>query len=96
MTTNPPMMQHVKQSDAPPSPPSYGAVIAGLIFLAMAVLLTYTLWPLPGQLRLGAWNYALGAALVLFAIWLARRWVPTPWVEQDTSFRPRSSARPRA
>lgn len=95
MTTEQPMMQHVKQSDAPPSPPSYGAVIAGLIFAAMAVLLTYTLWPLPGQLRIGAWNYALAAALVLFAIWLARRWVPTPWVEQDTSFRPRSSARPR-
>jgi hypothetical protein len=86
------MTQYIKQSDAPPSPPSYGALIAGLILAAIAVLLTYTLFPLPGQMALGDWNYALAAGLVLSAIVLAKLWVPTPWIQQDESFRPRVKA----
>jgi hypothetical protein len=89
------MTQYIKQSDAPPSPPAYGALIAGLILAAIAVLLTYTLSPLPGQLALGGWNYVLAAGLVLSAIVLARFWVPTPWIQQDEGFKPRSSARAR-
>lgn len=88
-------MQHIKHSDAPPSPPAYGAVIAGLILAAIAVLLSYTLFPVPGQLALGNWNYVLAAVFVLSAMVLARFWVPTPWLEQDESFKPRSSARSR-
>lgn len=87
------MTQHIKKSDAPPSPPAYGAAIAGLIVAAIVVLLTYTLFPLPGQLELGGWNYALAAGLVLSAMLLARFWVPTPWIVQDESFKPRSSSR---
>lgn len=89
------MTQYIKQSDAPPSPPAYGALIAGLILSAVIVLLSYTLYPVPGQLALGAWNYALAAGLVASAIVLARLWVPTPWIAQDENFKPRSSARAR-
>jgi hypothetical protein len=95
MTRDETMTQHIKQSDAPPSPPAYGALIAGLILAAIAVLLTYTLFPLPGQITLGGWNYVIAAGCVSSAILLARLWVPTPWVQQDESFKPRSSARAR-
>jgi hypothetical protein len=89
------MTPHIKQSDAPPSPPVYGGLVAGLILAAIAVLLTYTLLPLPGQLGLGGWNYVIAGACVASAILLARFWVPTPWIAQDENYKPRSSARAR-
>ncbi len=89
------MTQHIKKSDAPPSPPVYGGLIAGLILAAIVVLLTYTLLPVPGQLTLGGWNYVIAAGLVFSAILLARLWTPTPWIDQDESFKPRSSNRAR-
>jgi hypothetical protein len=44
------------------APPWYGGVTIGLFYAAAAVLITYTLLPLPGQRAFGAGNYWLAGA----------------------------------
>jgi hypothetical protein len=54
------------------SPPWIGGVMVGTLFLSAAVLITYTLLPLPGQERLGDGNYLIAAGLFAANILLPR------------------------
>ncbi|WP_163549846.1 hypothetical protein [Candidatus Frankia nodulisporulans] len=54
------------------SPPWVGGVMVATLILPMLVLITYTLLPLPGQVRFGAGNYVLAGALFVLNIGLPR------------------------
>jgi hypothetical protein len=57
-----------------PSPPWYGAVTLGLLWLLAAVLLSYTLLDLDWQQSLGGWNYWFAGALLVVISVLMRAW----------------------
>ncbi|ONH24927.1 hypothetical protein BL253_28970 [Pseudofrankia asymbiotica] len=56
----------------PGAPPWYGAVTIGLFYAAAAVLITYTLVPLPGQRAFGAGNYWLAGAIFIAHLAVSR------------------------
>ncbi|WP_018635491.1 hypothetical protein [Parafrankia elaeagni] len=56
---------HGSMTDAPPW---IGGVTIGTLFLAAAVLITYTLLPLPGQRSLGDVNYLVAGLLFVVHI----------------------------
>jgi len=61
-----------------PSPPWFGALILGCLALATAWILTYTLTPLPGQGRLGGWNYVIVGVLLMLFMSLSMVWRGDP------------------
>ena len=61
-----------------PSPPWFGALILGCLTLATAWILTYTLTPLPGQGRLGGWNYVIVGVLLMLFMSLSMVWRGDP------------------
>ncbi|MEX5712072.1 hypothetical protein AB1484_28220 [Parafrankia sp. FMc6] len=56
----PEVARHGSMTDAPPW---IGGVTIGTLFLSAAVLITYTLLPLPGQESLGDLNYVVAGLL---------------------------------
>ena len=58
----------------PPSPPWYGAMILVLFLLAVAWIVTYTLWTGSPQTHLGGWNYVVALALVGGAMGMLTNW----------------------
>ncbi len=61
---------------ARPSPPWYGGLAIGLVWLFVLVPISYTLFDPPWQRALGPWNYVLSGALLLSAAVALRRWRP--------------------
>jgi len=61
-----------------PSPPWFGGLILGCLTSATVWILTYTLAPLPGQQRLGGWNYVIVGVLLTFFIGLSMEWRGDP------------------
>lgn len=62
------------RASARPSPPWYGAVQTGLLFLDVAWLLAYTLLALPPLEALGGWNYAGMLAVIVLSTVVAQGW----------------------
>ncbi|MCM3883979.1 hypothetical protein [Frankia sp. R82] len=54
------------------SPPWVGGVMVATLILPLLILITYTLLPLPGQVRFGAGNYVLAGVLFALNIGLPR------------------------
>jgi hypothetical protein len=59
-----------------PSPPWYGGVTIGLLFVIAAILLTYTLLDWGWQQSLGGWNYVVSIALIPVVSVMMRRYTP--------------------
>lgn len=59
-----------------PSPPWYGGVSVGLLFVIAVIVLTYTLLDWDWQQSLGGWNYVVSVALIPVVAALMRGYTP--------------------
>jgi hypothetical protein len=57
-----------------PSPPWFGGLVIGLVWLDALVLLSYTLLDLRWQQSLGSWNYWFAGAIIAVVALLLRGW----------------------
>lgn len=78
-----------------PSVPAYGGVVVMSLLVAMTILLTYTMLPLPGQRELGALNYVAAAFFVVLTVILLKRFRPARVTDEDPTAKPRVRSRAR-
>jgi hypothetical protein len=76
----------------PPHTPGYGGVVALTVILSAAIVLTYTLLPLPGQRELGALNYAASVFLLVLTFVMVKRFRPAGVTGEDPTTKPRVRA----
>lgn len=77
------------QNTRAPSSPAYGGVVALTVILAAAIILTYTMLPLPGQRELGGLNYVAAAALLAVAVIMVKRFRPARVTDEPPNAKPR-------
>lgn len=65
------------------------------MLVAAAILLTYTMLPLPGQRELGALNYVASASLLWLTVILLKRFRPASTSDEDPSAKPHIRSRRR-
>jgi hypothetical protein len=71
------MTKNPASTERPPSPPWYGGLAIGSVFLMAAILLTYTLAGWSWQQWLGPWvNYGVTIGLVVVVSLMMRLWRP--------------------
>ncbi|MET0285277.1 MAG: hypothetical protein ABW352_12435 [Polyangiales bacterium] len=76
----------------PPHTPGYGGVVALTVILSAAIILTYTLLPLPGQRELGSLNYAAAVFLLVLTFAMVKRFRPAGITGEDATAKPRVRA----
>lgn len=65
------------------------------LIVAVVILLTYTMLPLPGQRELGALNYWAAAFFILLTVFLLKRFRPARVTNEDPTAKPRVRSRHR-